>query len=181
MYGANIQLADSEAELVELKKRFAYALLHRPDEPYLAAIDVFGDINPGKSMYASQWWIADPVVTAEMARLKTEHGSLSFLPNKETVCRKAWDTVKEAKTVAERISAMRLYSELMEFNPKPTGGANQNVFVGGNGGSGGARVMVVTAHGNDEEWKEAAKNQQARLLEEAAEDLKELPTNVAAE
>lgn len=177
MYAQNISLAKDEVELEARQKEFAAHLLRMPDDPFKAALAVFGDADPGRALYAAQNWVRHPIVLAHMETLKQEHGALYFLPDKATVCRKVWDIAETAKTVAEKTNAIKLYSDLMGFNPKPESNSSQNVFVGG--GNGGARVMVVTKHGDDNDWKEAARVQQAKLLESAAEDLAESPSHAA--
>lgn len=143
----------------ELKKLFAQALLECNFKPYFAARQVFTNPTDGqRALTASEKWPNDPIVKAEQARLIDTLGEEAFLPSKVKVARDVYDMAMDEKTsVAERLAAMRFYSDLRQFIPKDTKGVQVNVNNN--------RVMIMPDYGSDDDWERKTIEHQQKTIE----------------
>jgi hypothetical protein len=139
------------------KLRFAEAFL-RSQNQSAAAMQVIPDL--GLAMRAALTLPSDPVVIAEMERLKEEFGEEIILPSKVEVLREIYDKAKACGDPKDYESLMKLYCNARGYIEKP--GANVGVKVEV------ASVMVVRDKGSDEEWAEKVAAQQQRLVLNAA-------------
>lgn len=154
----------------ELKRKFALALLKHPGNPFQAGIEVFGT-DTGKALFVGSNWLNDPIVEEEKARLLEDGGEMALLPSKSDLARKVWematcDEGEGSKRIdfEDKLKAFRFYAELREFIKKPgesTSEGSGNTNVQNN-------VMVVHQHGTNEEWSDALREQQRKLLADAA-------------
>lgn len=169
---AQIIVSEDPQELERLKRAFASEMLYNPDDSFAAARAVFGQ-DHGKALYAATHWVADEFVKSEQSRLLVENGALHYLPNKADVARQVITTAKEEKNTAQKLSAWRFYAELMGMMPQKSSGGESggqtNLFLGAR------NVMVMPRASSDAEWQNAARTNQNRLLEQAAEDLRDAP------
>lgn len=148
-----------ETEL-EQKKRFAVELLKDPNDPFKAALQVFGQ-DTGMALRASSTWPKDTVVLDYMQEAIGELGDLHFLPSKADLAREAW-TLATSPTVPvdDRLKAMRLYGDVRGFIEKQGTVINNNVLTNN-------KVMLVKDHGSTDNWEERLIEQQAKLVEDA--------------
>lgn len=143
-----------------LKDLYAAALLRTPDDPYGAAIKLFGD-NPIKAIEVSQKWPFDFYVLTKQSELLAELGEDEFLPGKAALARRVLDLGDNPQTdKKERLAAYKLYAEIRGFVEK-SGGVQINNNITNN------RVMVMKDHGTNDDWEAKAKSQQAKLIEHA--------------
>ena len=148
-----------ETEL-EQKKRFAVELLKDPNDPFKAALQVFGQ-DTGMALRASSTWPKDTVVLDYMQEAIGELGDLHFLPSKADLAREAWTLATDARVpVDDRLKAMRLYGDVRGFIEKQGTVINNNVLTNN-------KVMLVKDHGSTDNWEERLIEQQAKLVEDA--------------
>lgn len=140
----------------ELQTKFAVALLRKPDEPFVAAQEVFG-ADAGAALYAASHWIQDAFVLAEQQRLLKEKGPRSFLPSKEEYAREVWKLALGERTpIEDKRALLSLYGDIMGHKQKAENpGINVNVTQN--------KVMIVKDHGSDDDWEAQAIAQQHRL------------------
>lgn len=144
----------------ELKRRFAVELLKQPNEPFQAAVAVFGD-DTGRALQASHRWPQDAVVIAAMQQAIEELGDMHFLPTKAQLAREAYNIGTDPKVhVDDRLKAMRLYADIRGYIDKQ----GANVVVNNLTQN---KVMLVRDHGSNEDWETAAAEQQRKLIEAA--------------
>lgn len=126
------------------KLAFAVELLRSPAEPFKAALAVFPN-NTNKALKVANQWTADPVVMAEVQRLKDEVGELSFLPSKAELAKKLWDSANECVFKDDQAKMFKLYAEVMGFITKESNGT-----PGARGGTNGMTPAQVFATPLDE-------------------------------
>lgn len=150
---------DDKENSTGLKKRFAQALIKQPDQPVVAALEVFGH-NNSVAMRVAWEWPLDPEVKEFMAEIaEANGGEKAFLPSRNDYALSVWRLAKdETKPTSERLSAFRLFGDICGYIEKPNA-PNVNVNVGNQN-----RVMIVRDFGTDEEWERAAEAQQQKLL-----------------
>lgn len=144
------------------KLRYAKELLKEPNDPFKAALAIFGS-DTGSALRASAQWVNDEEVLAEKERLleEKENGELDFLPSKADAARLAWKLANDSWDTEEKLKALRLYADIRAFIEKPSAvKVEQNNVVNN-------RVMVVKDHGTDDQWAEGLRKQQQKLKEEA--------------
>ena len=139
-----------------LKDAFAAALLRSPDDPFGAALTIFGT-DTRRALVASQEWVHDLYVLQKQAELLEKFGEDEFLPSKATLARNVFTLATTTKDAKDRIAAYKLYADIRGMIEKQT--AIANVTVNNN------RVMVMRDHGTDDDWEEVAKKQQTKLIE----------------
>lgn len=146
----------------ELKVKFAIELLKEPNDPFAAALKAFGDAQ--QALIASRTLIHDPEIEQLKQDALAEFGAEAFLPSKEQLARDIYN-VATGKWVDDddRIKGFKLYAEVMGWLNKGGTVINNNNSLVDN-----RSVMVVKDHGTDEQWEEAARLQQAKLIENAA-------------
>lgn len=151
--------ANSETEL-ERKKRFAIELLKDPNDPFKAALRVFGQ-DTGMALRASSTWPTDVDVIKFTEEAVGELGDLHFLPSKADLAREAWTLATSANVpVDDRLKAMRLYGDVRGFIEKQGTIINNNVLTNN-------KVMLVKDHGSTDNWEERLIEQQAKLIDDA--------------
>ncbi|AMW36121.1 putative small terminase [Xanthomonas phage XAJ2] len=152
----------SEEDTIKQKHAYAAMLLQEPD-PFKAALRTF-DGDTGFAIRIYLHWPEDPIVIAEQKRIKADNPNMDLdkLADKAATAKLAWE-IAEQKLYEpkDRLAALKLYAEIRNYIEKPKAG-DVNVQVQQN------RVMVVKDHGSDDDWKEKARLQQARLKSEAA-------------
>lgn len=138
---------------IELKAAFAASLL-RIANPLEAALTVIDD--KGEALRMAFEWKDDPVVVREVARLREAGEVEALLATKADAAQLAWQMAKTLPEGKDRIAALKLFGDFMEYTPK-SGGQNVNVQVVN-------RVMEVRRFDSDEDWEIKAARQQERLL-----------------
>lgn len=149
------------AESNLLKDLFALALLRQPDNPFQAAVKIFGT-DTARALDISHRWPNDQYVLSKQAELLAEFGEEAFLPNKHDLARKLYELADTLTDGKEKIAALRLYADVRGYIEKQTAIANvtNNTVVQN-------RVMVMKDHGTDDEWEAKAAKQQGLLIEHA--------------
>lgn len=150
-------------EINAAKLMFAAQTLKRPGDEFAIALKLFPEGQTGPALKAAHEWPNDSLVLAEKERLlaETETGELGFLPTKAEAARKAWDLIDIAPFYEDRLKALKLYADICGYIAKPEA-VKIDARVTHN------RVMVVPSHGNDADWEDALRKQQANLTAEAA-------------
>ena len=103
------------ADEERLKKEFAASLLKTPNEPFKAALAVFGSDSMA-AMHAANYWVHDATVKAEQDRLIEELGEAAFLPSKAQIARELYELSQKerlSQTDKLRIDALNSYAKLM--------------------------------------------------------------------
>lgn len=145
-----------------MKTAFAAALLKDPNNPFRAAMTLLDESDPGSTADAAlmaNFWPKDPVVVAEMNRLQSKEGELSFLPTKADLARKIWTMLDTPMEPADAAKLMKLYGEVMGHIEKP--GTNVNVDARNLSRT----VMLVKSH-SKEDWESKARQQQKGLTDD---------------
>lgn len=151
-----------------LKKAFGIELARNPGQPFQAALAIFGD-DTGLALKASQLWVRDPVVIAARDVYLGEHGAEIKLATKDELAAKILNFADEKNAEEtrylhdgkDRLTAYKLYAEVMGYIEKPQVVNNNNNVVTSN------RVMVVQNFGNDDDWEAAIRAQQSKLIHDA--------------
>lgn len=139
---------------IELKAAFAASLLREPN-PMQAALLVVDDT--AEALRMAMEWAHDPYVTQEVARLRDAGEAEALLPSKAEAAYLAWQMAKAPGETKDRIAALKLFGDFMDYLPKGTGNTNTtNVLIN--------RVMEVQRFASDEEWEIAAERQQKELI-----------------
>ena len=147
----------ADAEQKE-KAAFAAFLLKEPNEPFKAGLAVFPD-DTRKALWIATHWLNDPIVTAEVKRLKASGADLDGLPTKADLARTVWE-LTQVGPLEDRIKAAKLYGDIRGFIEKPNNAPVVNVNNN--------RVMVIRDQGSDSDWEAKVAKQQANLLNAAA-------------
>lgn len=157
-------MADDQAEL-ELKREFAERLLHRPQEPWRVALEMFRH-DPGKGVTAGEVWPRDPIVLNHCAELLQARGPKAFVASKEDAARLAYSIAENAEEGSNtRLAATRLFAEIMGYIQR--GGTNVQVNTTNVSKSG---VLVVREQpGTPEEREQRSIERQRRLVAQAFE------------
>ncbi len=138
----------------ERKTAFAMELLKSPDNPLKAALAI--EPNTGEALRMVHFWTNDGFVIAEKARLLNENGAKSFLPTREEYAKAVYDLACSAcEDLKDRLTAFRLYGDIMGFIEKPGVNINNNVVTN--------KVMVVNNNGSNDEWEQKLLRQQKAL------------------
>ena len=135
------QPADETAKKLE----FAVELLRSPAEPFKAALAVYPE-DTNKALKVANQWTSDPLVIAEVKRLKDEEGELSFLPTKAELARQIWDNAATAVYKDDKAKLFKLYAEVMGF----IDGGSKGGPAGARGGTNGMTPAQVFATPLDE-------------------------------
>lgn len=145
----------------ELKSAFAAELLKTPNDPFKAALAVFG-ADTGRALRAAHEWPNDADVLAEKARLSGELGEMAFLPGKAELARSIWERAHNERTTTDDYAKLaKLYAEVRGFIDKPTTNINNNVITAN-------KVMVVKDHGDNDTWAKRLREQQKGLTNASA-------------
>jgi len=147
------------SELEEKKRQFAEALRLDIYEPMKAGMLCFPLDFPKAAQAASQW-PNDPFVKAELKRLdeEAEEEKLLTLPDKLKHALSVWVMANDEKIdPKERLTAHKLYAEMMEHIPKPQP-ANVNVNVDNR------RVMLINEMPSLDVWEQKAIEQQETII-----------------
>lgn len=140
-----------------VKLRFAEAFA-RTKNASTAALQVIA--NPGLALLHSQTLPTDPLVLAEMARLRDDIGDEGLLPSKAEIAREVYDKAKACHNPEDYERLMKLYCNIMGHIEKPGTNVTVNNQV--------TPVLVIRDHGTDEQWQEKAAEQQRKLTIDAA-------------
>lgn len=138
--------------LSELKKLFA-AGLAQGLEPFVAMCNaVPGHMsitysNLSNRADLAKRWEQDPEV---LAFLSVDEGGLS----RDALARELWLSIQRTKDPAGKAKLARELSAIMGWVEAPGKKAGPEVVPG---------VMLVQAHGSDEDWEKAAQSQQSAL------------------
>lgn len=151
-----------------LKKAFGIELARNPGEPFQAALSIFGD-DTGKALMASQVWVRDPLVIQSRDEYLAENGVEVKLDSKAELAAKILkfadeknaDETRYLHDGKDRLSAYKLYAEVMGYIEKPQVVNNNNVVATSN------KVMVVQNFGDDDNWEQALAAQQRQLVHDA--------------
>jgi hypothetical protein len=151
----------------EAKRRelFAYQLLKEPGEVFKAGFAAFPEGTPeahALAMQAATEWPSED----EMIELKTElvakHGEAHFLPSKGDLAREVYKIVKDGRTNMDKLSAAKVYAEIMGFIEKPGPAVQLNQTNVTN------KVMVVPMAPTNEDWETKAMTAQNKLFAAAS-------------
>ncbi len=143
-----------------IRRLYAVELLKHRD-PWQAALATFpGDIDA--AIEASRFYPNDPVVVAHMKTVREAKAGGDVLPTKDDLARELWKTARvEGVKIPEKLAALRLYAEVMEYTAKSSSGATVQVNATT------PHVLMVPQYGTPEEWEEKTKYQQRKLIEQA--------------
>lgn len=144
--------------ILELKKEFAYYLLKMPNEPFKAALLVFGQDTGRACLAVNEWLNCDDVLT-EKKRLIDEHGEDYFLATRAEVARKVYELAEKAYLTEDKLKGYKLFCDIMGYIEKPGTTINNNLNE--------YRVIEVVNHGTDDEWRAKLIDQQAKLISDA--------------
>lgn len=137
----------------ELKQAFA-ALFMRYGDPFKAALELFKTDTP-RALWVAMNWKDD----GEVLQLKTMLSSdddMALLPTKFDAALAVWKLFEDDKLTAfERIAAWDRYAAIRGFIEKPSTGVTVNVNEN--------KVMLVTDHGNRDDWARKLAKQQHEL------------------
>lgn len=139
-----------------VKLRFAAELV-RCKNASAAAMALFP--NVGQALQVSYSLPTDPIVLAEIDRIKTDGEEADLMPTK---CELALEVLAKARACVDNedyTKLMKLYCDMMGHIEKP--GTNVGVALTV------APVMVLRDHGTDEEWREKVAAQQRGLVLDA--------------
>lgn len=149
--------------LDDIKRKFAGELFKRPDneaERMNAAKLVFPRQDQVfLALEAAQNWITDPVVIAELDRLKVSGADIG-LPTKADIARR-YMSLADDKTVPveTRIKALDRYTEMMGYKPTPGGIGGVGITIDQR------RVFVLPPAQNASDWERDTIKQQSKLIE----------------
>jgi hypothetical protein len=144
------------------KLAFAAQLLkngNAPNEAFKAALIIFPD-DTSLALKAATQWVNDPIVIAEKLRLGDGLSDEEKLPSKAELLKEIHDKAKGTVFAEDYAKLMRLYMEVRGMISKPALSTNVNLIQN--------KVMIVKNHGNDSDWNEGLKAQQARLINASA-------------
>ncbi len=147
----------TEQELIEYKKQFASEWLKCPNDPFKAALAVFG-VDTGSALRAAQEWPKDGFVIAEQARLQAE-GFEVYKPEelRNKLITELLKIVENEKAYADdKIKAADQIGKLKALHPKQETNINNNVITAN-------KVMLVRDHGSNEDWEHKLREQQRSL------------------
>ena len=141
------------------KLRFAAELV-RTKNPATAAMSIIVG-NPGLALKYSYELQVDPIVVAEIERLKDEFGEEAFLPSKAQLAREIYDRAnRDGVDHEEYVKLIQLHCSMRGLIEKPGTNVDVNVQV--------QNVMVVKDLGTDEQWAAKAARQQRELTLDAS-------------
>lgn len=139
------------------KAEFAAALLAQPDrDPFRAALDVFGADTAG-ALAASRDWPHDPEVLEYIDGLSDAEIDEAGVPTLNDLKREAWKRVRACNDAETAFKGLELLRKMIDGDN--SGGGNTYVD--------NRKVMVVQNYGSDDDWEAAAREQQARLINDA--------------
>lgn len=144
----------SPAALVDLKERFAEALLRDP-EPMRAALAVIGQGDMPLAALAALEWPRDAFVLDTQARLVAQFGAEAFLPDKMALARTIWKHASECQDEDSKTKALKLYGEVTGILRRDSQTVNHTVDN---------RTMIIFDQGSSEEWERKLRAQQDQLL-----------------
>lgn len=149
-----------EATDKEYKLAFAELLLQTPDDPFTASLKLF-PTNTNRAVRVAGEWPRDPVVTAEMKRLRSEGHDIEKLPTKADLAREVWKRAQAEQDSEAATKLFKLYGDIRGFIVKPDSAPNVNVNVV-------PKVMIVKDSGTDDAWEARLQRQQRKLKQEVA-------------
>lgn len=156
---ATLATIDDEAEL---KKQFAADVLAEVSvqAPHLVSQRMFPN-DFDKQREVSHLWPSDPIVRVETERLTKANTALAYLPDKAATARKAWQLIAEGADQPQKVSALKVYADLMGFIEKPSTVVNNNATQFNSG------VLIVREQ-SPEDWEKGVFEQQRKLEAECA-------------
>lgn len=145
------------APITPTKEAYAAALLGRADrDPFAAALDVFGADTAG-ALAASRDWPNDPEVLAYIDGLSEAEIDQAGVPTSNDLKRETWRRVQLCHDHETAFKGLELLRKMIDGDN--SGGGNTYVD--------NRKVMVVQNYGSDDDWEAAAREQQARLINDA--------------
>lgn len=158
---------ETEEQLNLLKEEFARLLLKEPSEPFKIALILYPN-NTGQALRVANEWPNDPLVKQIQKQLIEEEGEMAFVATKADQAQLAWKFANnELWMPQDRIKALELCGKFTGAIERPSLiQQNNNTQVNNN-------VMIVTDHGDDENWERKTMEQQKRLKMEALADIAE--------
>lgn len=147
----------------KLKREFAREWLKQPDNPYAAAYRMFpGDV--ATACASASAWIKDPLVIAEMRRIRDEEPTASQLPTREELAQRIIGIADNTGLAAdERYKGYKLAADILGYIQKPG--------VSLTAGSGPIQsVMLVPKYDTESDFERVAKRQQAALIQQGQTD-----------
>lgn len=146
------------APITPTKEAFAAALVGRADnDPFAAALDVFGADTAG-ALAASREWPTDPDVLAYIDGLSDVEIDEAGIPTDNDLVREAWRRVRMTHDHEIAFKGIETIRKIRDKGGEGTGG---NTYVDNR------KVMVVQNYGSDDEWEAAAREQQIRLVNDS--------------
>ena len=152
-----------------LKRRYAAEMVRDGARPHYTAQVIIGyatqyDMSVGA--LAGNAWPTDEFVLAEMQRIREQKGEAALIPTKETIALELLSLAREqAKTVADRLNAYRLFNDVVGYGQKALGsGPVTNVMAN--------KVMMVKDKGDEASWSAGLMAQQEGLIRDARGDTK---------
>lgn len=140
---------------IDLKRRFADALLRNPNGAYSAANKL--GVDHETAAHIARFWINDPEVARIQQELLEEYGPREFLPTREQAARTVYQRAESANN-DDFVKMMKLYAEMMGFIEKPGLTINNT-----NNSQTVTNVMQVPLVTSRDEWERIAIPHQSNL------------------
>lgn len=132
-------------------------------DSYQIAFDLF-PANPNRAVLAGGHWRADPIVIAELGRLRTAQMEVATtLPTQTDLARTIWLKMQDCNDPDAFVKLAKLYAEVQGMLKKPTEGnpTNQQRLP----------VMLVKDHGEDSDWERRLVANQNKLQDDGLKEI----------
>lgn len=97
------------------KKEAFVSLWLRSNDPFEAAIEIFGREHAGRALQASVEWPKDAFCLALKEKLLDEQGLEAFLPTKAEFAQMLLTEAKDCRAKADKHKFMELYAKTMKY------------------------------------------------------------------
>lgn len=144
-------------QAAKLKKLFAHALMHQPDNAFAAARQV--ETNPGAVSYIATRWPDDETVIFHRREALALSGPLSQVPTKEEFAAAVYRDLPPVKEADARLRYMRFFAELMGYIDTGKNKVEVNL-----GGSIAGKVLPIPVAVDDVTWEKKAREHYAVLV-----------------
>lgn len=150
---------------LQLKLQFAEMCARDWSNRHMHGYTLFpGEQNYGRAM-ATQAWLNDPIVQAEVNRLRSVEGGVTgILPHDDEFAKELLDEARQCTDKKDRLGFFKLYAECRGLISKG------NVTVNNNNDNRVVKVLRVperVTEDNRESWKTGFKERQMKLVADA--------------
>lgn len=130
-------------------------LIANGQHSFKAASEVLGEGSTSEALVVHEVWRNDPIVMAEVKRLREEAGDDTGMSKAEFLG-KLKDEIDNCKDARAKVSLLVLYAEIKGFTGKNAQVQVNNVTN---------KVMIVQNKGSDKDWSVGLREQQQRLTQ----------------